>query len=83
MVAQEQRQWQQARDYFLQALEILVTAGDDSSSGIVLSSLARLWQASGDVTLPMIIAPFLNATSIEAEEVLRNMLDEKPDEPNS
>ena len=79
MVAQEQRQWAQARDFFLHALEIFVAEGDDYSGSIVLRSLARLWRASGDVHLPTIIAPLLNPTSIEAEEVLRSMPEKKPD----
>ena len=83
MVAQEQQQWQQARDYFLIALKTYVDYDDTYNRGIVLRSLARLWQASGDVHLPTIIVPLLNSTSTEAEEVLRNMLDKKPDEPNN
>jgi len=82
-VAQEQRAFQQARDFFLHALEIFVAVEDNYNRSIVLSSLARLWQASGDVTLPTIIAPLLNSTFPEAEEVLRNLLEKKPDEPNS
>ena len=82
-VAQEQREFQQARDFFLHALEIFVATEDNYSLSIVLRSLARLWQASGDETLPTIIAPLLNSTSTEVEEVLRNMLEKKSDEPNS
>jgi tetratricopeptide (TPR) repeat protein len=82
-VAQEQREFQQARDFFLHALEIFVATEDNYSLSIVLRSLARLWQASGDVTLPTIIAPLLNSTSTEAEEELRSMLEKNPDEPNS
>ena len=60
-----------------------MAAEDNYSRSIVLRSLARLWQASGDETLPTIIAPPLNSTSTEAEEVLRSMLEKKPDEPKS
>jgi tetratricopeptide (TPR) repeat protein len=82
-VAKEQRQWQQAKDFFLHALEICVAAEDNYNRSIVLHSLARLWQASGDVNLPTIIAPLLNSTSSASEEVLRSMLEKKPDEPNN
>ena len=82
MVAQEQRQWQQARDFFLQALKIFVAAEDNYSSGIVLRSFARLWQASGDEGIPTLIAPVMGSTSAQTEEVLRNMLVDEPDKPN-
>jgi len=80
-VAMEQRAFQQARNFFLHALEIYVAAEDNYHLSIVLRSVARLWQASGDVHLPTIIAPLMNTTSTEAEEILRNMLEKKPDTP--
>ena len=83
IVAQAQQEFHQARNFFLYALEIFVAVGDDSGRSIVLRSLARLWQASGDVHLPTIIAPLLNSTSSASEEVLRSMLEKEPDEQNS
>ena len=76
-MAQQQRQWQQARSYFLQALETFVEYEDNYSSGIVLSSLARLWQASGDKDLPAAVAPILGVSVEETEALLREMLGEK------
>jgi Tetratricopeptide repeat len=46
MVAAEQRQWAQAREYFLRALEVFVFSEDTYSGIIVLRNLARLWQSS-------------------------------------
>jgi tetratricopeptide (TPR) repeat protein len=69
-VAQEQGQWAQARDYFLRALETCA-AYQDSQTGIVLRSLAQLWQASEDASLPVAVAPVLNVTQEQAEELLR------------
>ncbi len=59
MVAQEQRQWEQAQEYFLKALEIFVEYKDTYSGGVVLQSLARLWKASDDARLPAAIASIL------------------------
>jgi hypothetical protein len=50
-VAEGQRQWAQAREHFLRALETFVTYDDSHSAGIVLRSLARLWKVSGDASL--------------------------------
>ena len=83
MVAQMQRKFQQARDFFLHALEIFVAQGVDYDRSIVLRRLARLWKASGDTTLPTIIAPLLNSTPTEAEEILRSMLEKNSEELNS
>jgi tetratricopeptide (TPR) repeat protein len=72
-VTEEQRQWAQARAYFLQALEIFVApeTEDAYSAGIVLNSLARLWQTSGDSDLPAALASTMGITGEEAETVLR------------
>ncbi len=75
-VAEEQRQWQQACSYFHQALETFVEFEDDYSGEVVLSSLARLWKASGDKDLPAVVAPMLGATVEETEALLREMLEE-------
>jgi tetratricopeptide (TPR) repeat protein len=76
-VAQERRQWTQARDYFLQALEIFVTHKDASHrTGIVLHSLARLWQVDNDASLPTLITSELGISEAETEELLRKLLEE-------
>lgn len=76
-MAQAQRQWDQARDYFLRALPILVEFNDDHNASIVLRSLARLWQASGDTSLPAAIAPILKILAEEAEKLLQDLLPEE------
>ena len=45
--------WEQARDYYLLALETFVAFNDDYKRNIVLRSLARLWLASGDGIYPL------------------------------
>ncbi len=75
-VAEEQRQWQQAREYFLQALDTYVAYNDTHNGGIVLSSLARLWKASGDANLPAAVATILGYSVEETKKLLREMLEE-------
>ena len=77
MVAQEQRQWQQAREYFLQALEIFVEYKDTYRGDVVLRSLARLWKASSDARLPAAVATMLGASVEETEKLLHEMLEEE------
>ncbi len=77
VVAQEQRQWAQARSYLLKDLEITWSFKDEHGLAITLRSMARLWQASGDTTLPSAVAEVLGTTSEEAEALLRQAL---PDE---
>ena len=76
-VAEGQRQWEQAREYFLQALENYKTYNDTHSGGMALSSLARLWQASGDANIPAAVATTLGAGVKETEKILREMLEEE------
>jgi hypothetical protein len=76
-VAEEQRQWQQAREYFLQALEIFVEYKDTYRGDVVLGSLARLWIASDDATLPAAVATVLGASPKKTEKLLRKMLEEE------
>jgi hypothetical protein len=76
-VVKEQRQFLQARDYFLRALEAFVAYEDSYSAGIVLRSLARLWQASGDANLPAAVASILGGPPEERETLLRSMLEEQ------
>ena len=82
-VAQERGQWEQARNFFLPALETFVDSEDDYNSSIVLGSLARLWQASNDARLPATIAPTVNMSPAEVEELLHSLLDNGTDEPSS
>ncbi|HLX57712.1 MAG TPA: CHAT domain-containing protein [Ktedonobacteraceae bacterium] len=79
-IAEEQRQWQQAREYFLTALKTYVEFEDNYTGGIVLRSLARLWKASGDASLPAAIAPIVGASVEETEMLLHEMLEGDKDE---
>ena len=56
------------------ALETFVAYQDDHSGGIVLGSLARLWQAGGDATLPAAVAAVLGVPPAEAEAMLQERL---------
>jgi tetratricopeptide (TPR) repeat protein len=75
-VAKEQRQSKQAREYFLQALEIFVEYKDTSSSDVVIQSLASLWKASGEANIPVTVATMLGFSVEETEKLLREMLGE-------
>ena len=76
----EQQRWMQAREYLLQALEIFVEYSDTYSSGIALRSLARVWRASNDASLPAAVANILGTSVEETEKLLREMLGGKPGE---
>ena len=80
IVAQEQRQWGQARGYFLQSLTIYSASQDTFSHGIVLRSLARLWQSSDDASIPAMVASILGMSQDEVEAMLRQAVENEPDE---
>ncbi len=44
---------------------------------IDLRSLARLWKASSDASLPAAVAPMLGASVEETEKLLREMLEKE------
>jgi hypothetical protein len=77
IVAEEQRQWAKAREYLLKDLTISAEFEDWEGAGITLRSLARVWRASGDATLPAAVAEILGVTPAEAESLLNLAL---PDE---
>ena len=71
-VAQEQRQWAEARNYFLEDLAIATEFEDQHSTAITLLCLARLWQASADEGLPSSRGcSALLSTPDQASELLR------------
>ena len=76
IVAQEQRQWQHTRDYFLKSLAIVVEFNDEYRIAFVLKQLARLWQESGDASLPAAVAGVLNISPEKAEELMRGVLNQ-------
>ena len=69
-VAEEQRQWPQAREYFMQDLTISREYNDTHGARITMRSLARLWRASEDATLPAAVGQVLGVSSAEAEKLL-------------
>jgi tetratricopeptide (TPR) repeat protein len=77
IVAEKQRQWQQAREYFLQAFEIYQAYNDNHYGRMALRSLARLWRASGDASLPAAVATIQGASVEETEKLLHEMLEEE------
>jgi hypothetical protein len=76
-VAGEQRQWPQAREYFLKALKTYVEYQDTHKVDFVLDYLASLWKASSDASLPAAVAPILGVTTEEVEKMLREALEEE------
>jgi len=73
-MAQEQRQWEQARDYFLKGLAIAAEFDDEHGLVITLRSLGHLWQASCDTDLPHAIASILQTTPEDVETRLSSLL---------
>jgi tetratricopeptide (TPR) repeat protein len=76
-VAVQQRELEQARNYFLRSLEIVITFDDPYHQEMVLQSLAHLWKASDDASLPVAVATMLGASVEETEKLLREMLEEE------
>jgi len=76
-VAQEQRQWGQARDYFLKNLAITAEFDDEPRLAITMRSLGRLWQASRDTDLPHAIGSILQTTPEDVETRLSSLLSEE------
>jgi tetratricopeptide (TPR) repeat protein len=74
-VAQEQRQWEQAREAFLQALEIYVDFQEIYNGQIVMGSLARLWHASQDASLPAAVAALFGVQPDDVEADWRRWLE--------
>ena len=74
VIAKEQRQWQQARGYLLQALEIWVEFHNEHKTEIGLRTLAHLWYASRDASLPRAVAEILKIKPNDAEALLLNVL---------
>ncbi|HDN26556.1 MAG TPA: tetratricopeptide repeat protein [Thioploca sp.] len=59
-VAEEQEQWQQAKEYFLKALSLWAEFNDSYSiDTFYLPAFARLYQATNDDTLPAAVAKVL------------------------
>jgi tetratricopeptide (TPR) repeat protein len=77
IAVQERQQWQQAREYFLCTLETYVKYNNTNYCGVVLHSLARLWQSSGDKDLPSSVAKILGASVKETKALLSKRLQEK------
>jgi len=70
VVAQEQRQWEQAREYYLKALEILIEYDDEHSLSVVIGNLSLLYSTSQDAGLPAAVAGVLGISAEEAENLL-------------
>ena len=47
-MVQEQRQWEQAQQYYQQALELFVEYSDQDGSGATLYRLAQVWKVTND-----------------------------------
>ena len=68
----------QGTGVFPACLGDLCTSQDGYSGSIVLRSLARLRQTSGDAGLPTVLAPVLRMTPPEAEALLRSIRNKEP-----
>ncbi len=68
-VAEETDQLPAAIDYYLRAAETYVQFEDMHNLSIVIGSLARVWQSSGDATLPGRVAAVLGASEAEVVEL--------------
>ena len=80
IVAQEQRQWQQAGEYLLQALQIYAEYKDNYYVNMTLRNLARLWKASDDVNVRVSIAEAFGKSVEETEKMLLEVLEEREEE---
>jgi tetratricopeptide (TPR) repeat protein len=82
-LAYEQRQEARAAEYYLKALATFVDLGDIQRQATTLHSLALLRQRSGDPTIAANVAPLLGTTPEAIEELLREVLESTPNEPDS
>ena len=82
MVAQEQRQWDQAEHYYQQALAIFVEFKDQHSIGITVRNAARLWQASERASVVQMVADLIGEKPEEVEARFRQV-DAEEDEPEA
>ena len=80
LLAQDQQQWKQARNYLLQALEIYAEYKDEYSVRRTLRNIARLWRESSDANILAMVAERLGMEVSEVEKLLREMLGEGDDE---
>ena len=71
LLAEAQEHWATAADYLLQALVIFRDFKDDHSLGMTLRNLARVWQASGDATLPTRVAAALGVPEAQVVALFR------------
>jgi tetratricopeptide (TPR) repeat protein len=80
MVAEEQQRWAESRDYFFRAFSTYKEFQDQHNLSIVQRSLARLWRASGDDTLPAAIATLWDAPEEEVRKLLEQLVDDSASE---
>ena len=84
-VAAVQGRWREARTYFLKALTLDLEYRNMDSGAITFRSLARLWNASNDVSLPVTVAGMVGISVEEIEKAFRQVLEENQhgNNPNS
>ncbi len=69
-VALKQQRWAQALDYYLKALPVYIESNDEFHLDMVMSNLARLWQAGQDPNLPAAVGSVLKLPVEQVEEML-------------
>ena len=69
-LASAQELWSQAAENYLQAVGIAVEFQDEYRLGTRLQSLGRVWQASGDGTIPVRVGALLGVSAGEAGRLL-------------
>ncbi len=73
-VVQEQRLWEAAAQYGLEAATIFVEYEDQHNLGIVLHDLGEAWQATNKPSIPQKLSELLEMPVAEVEELLRKLL---------
>lgn len=68
-MAQELREWKQAREYLLTSLVISAEFDDKHNVGITLANLKYLWQASHDEMIPEAVAQLFGLTPEDVKKL--------------
>jgi hypothetical protein len=82
-MAQEQRQWPQAEEYYLKALATFLEYRDEHRGDFIWHNLTLLWRDSSDPELPKAVAVVLGESPEETENRMRETLARlQEDEPS-
>lgn len=76
-ISEEQSYVEEAKGYYEKALTISIAFDEQKKAGMVLNSLARLWDSTGDDSISSLVAEHIEGMDrAETEDLLRELLDD-------